>query len=188
MRDATRHHGPDGEGLWISDDRRVGFGSGRLKIIDLSDAANQPMSNEDGSLWLVYDGEIYTHPDIRHELEKLGGHRWKTNHSDTEVIQHAFEQWGIDCVHRFRRMFAFALWDARARASAFAATEAVRKLEIQCDCGAARKSSLPRSSRPRGGTGTRARGSSGVAKPLRIEGRQLAYERLFGRGHAQYTG
>jgi asparagine synthase (glutamine-hydrolysing) len=115
MRDAVSHRGPDGEGLWISEDRRVGFGFRRLRIIDLSDAADQPMSNEDGSLWLVYNGEIYNHADIRHELEKLGRHRWKTDHSDTEVILHAFEEWGIDCVHRFRGMFAFALWDARRR-------------------------------------------------------------------------
>jgi asparagine synthase (glutamine-hydrolysing) len=115
MRETMDHRGPDGVGLWISDDRTVGFGFRRLKIIDLSERANQPMSNEDGSLQLVYNGEIYNHDEIRHELQELGGHVWKTDHSDTEVILHAFEEWGTDCLHRFRGMFAFALWSAKAR-------------------------------------------------------------------------
>src|SRR5207253_2163625 len=61
----------------------------------------------------IFNGEIYNHAEIRAELESLGGHRWRTDHSDTEVILHAFEQWGIDCVHKFRGMFAIALWDAK---------------------------------------------------------------------------
>jgi Glutamine amidotransferase domain len=69
MRDAMVHRGPDGEGVWIADDGRVGLAFRRLKIIDLSDRASQPMSNEDGSLRLVYNGEIYNHPEIRRELE-----------------------------------------------------------------------------------------------------------------------
>jgi asparagine synthase (glutamine-hydrolysing) len=73
------------------------------------------MCNEDGSLWVIFNGEIYNHAEIRTELACLGGHRWKTDHSDTEVILHAFEHWGIDCLERFRGMFAMALWDARAR-------------------------------------------------------------------------
>ncbi|PYV52875.1 MAG: asparagine synthase (glutamine-hydrolyzing), partial [Acidobacteria bacterium] len=89
--------------------------SHRNSCIDLSPAAAQPMSNEDGSLQVVFNGEIYNHAEIREELVKLGGHRWKTDHSDTEVILHAFEQWGIDCLQRFRGMFAIALWDARNR-------------------------------------------------------------------------
>lgn len=113
MRDTMTHRGPDGSGVWVSADRRVGLGHRRLAIIDLSDAAAQPMSNEDGSLHVVFNGEIYNHADIRKELESIGGHRWKTNHSDTEVILHAFEQWGIDCLHKFRGMFAIALWDDR---------------------------------------------------------------------------
>jgi asparagine synthase (glutamine-hydrolysing) len=115
MRDTMTHRGPDGADHWISDDGRVGLAFRRLKIIDLSDRAGQPMSNEDGSLRLVYNGEIYNHAEIRHQLEELGGHRWATDHSDTEVILHAFEEWGIDCLQRFRGMFAFALWDAGAR-------------------------------------------------------------------------
>jgi len=109
------HRGPDGAGLWISRDRRVGLGHRRLAIIDLSPAADQPMCNEDGSVWVVFNGEIYNHPEIRAELENLGGHSWKTDHSDTEVILHAYEQWGIDCLRYFRGMFAIALWDGRSR-------------------------------------------------------------------------
>jgi len=115
MRDIMEHRGPDGAGTWIAPDGRVAFGHRRLSIIDLSPVAAQPMSNEDGSLQVVFNGEIYNHAEIREELVKLGGHRWKTDHSDTEVILHAFEQWGIDCLQRFRGMFAIALWDARNR-------------------------------------------------------------------------
>lgn len=115
MRDAMAHRGPDGCGAWISEDGRIGFGHRRLSIIDLSDAASQPMQNADGSLTLIFNGEIYNHAEIRAELEKSGNYRWKTDHSDTEVILHAFAQWGIECVEKFRGMFAFALWDARER-------------------------------------------------------------------------
>ena len=115
MRDTMVHRGPDGGGLWISRDRRVGLGHRRLSIIDLSTTADQPMCNEDGSVWIVFNGEIYNHAEIRAELEHLGGHTWKTDHSDTEVILHAYEQWGIECLHRFRGMFAIALWDGRSR-------------------------------------------------------------------------
>ena len=112
MRDTMALRGPDGAGLWISPDRKIGLGHRRLSIIDLSAVADQPMSNEDGSLQVVFNGEIYNHAAIRAELVALGGHTWKTDHSDTEVILHAFETWGIDCIHRFRGMFAIALWDA----------------------------------------------------------------------------
>ena len=113
MRDVMSHRGPDGAGIFISADRRLGLGFRRLAIIDLSEKAMQPMSNEDGTLWVVFNGEIYNHAEIRAELERRGGHRWKTDHSDTEVILHAFEEWGIDCLHKFRGMFAIALWDAK---------------------------------------------------------------------------
>ena len=115
MRDTMVHRGPDGAATWIDPDGRVGLGHRRLKIIDLSDCAAQPISNEDGSLWLTYNGEIYNHHDLRAELSQSGRHQWKTDHADTEVILHAFEEWGIDALSRFRGMFAFALWDARAR-------------------------------------------------------------------------
>jgi asparagine synthase (glutamine-hydrolysing) len=115
MRDTMIHRGPDGAGVWISSDRRIGLGHRRLSIIDLSESAGQPMSNEDGTLWISFNGEIYNHAGIREELERIGGHRWKTDHSDTEVILHAFEQWGIDCLEKFRGMFAIGLWDGRKR-------------------------------------------------------------------------
>jgi asparagine synthase (glutamine-hydrolysing) len=115
MRDTMAHRGPDGIGAWISPDGRVGFGQRRLAIIDLSTLADQPMCNEDGSIWLNFNGEIYNHADIRKELEQLGGHTWKTDHSDTEMVIHAFEQWGIDCLHKLRGMFGLALWDGNKR-------------------------------------------------------------------------
>lgn len=115
MRDTMVHRGPDGAGVWVSEDRRIGLGHRRLAIIDPTESASQPMCNEDGSLWVVFNGEIYNHAEIRSELETTNRHRWKTDHSDTEVILHAFEQWGIECIHRFRGMFAFALWDSRER-------------------------------------------------------------------------
>ena len=114
MRDTMAHRGPDGADTWVSDDGRIGLGHRRLSIIDLSTVANQPMSNEDGSVVVVFNGEIYNHAEIRAELEALGGHTWKTDHSDTEVIIHAFEQWGIECIHRFRGMFGIGLWDGRS--------------------------------------------------------------------------
>lgn len=116
MRDTMVHRGPDGAGTWIAQNGKVGLGHRRLSIIDLSNAAAQPMSNEDGTLWVSFNGEIYNHADIRAELVQIDGHTWKTDHSDTEVILHAFEEWGIDCIHKFRGMFAIALWDTRAKA------------------------------------------------------------------------
>src|SRR5205085_2440443 len=115
MREALVHRGPDGGETWVSPDARVGLGFRRLSIIDLSPEAMQPMRNEDGSIRLLFNGEIYNHAEVRSELEVIGGHRWRTDHSDSEVIVHAFEQWGIDCLQRFRGMFAIAIWDDRAR-------------------------------------------------------------------------
>lgn len=113
MRDTMVHRGPDGAGLWISPNGKIGLGHRRLSIIDLSETASQPMSNEDGNLQIVFNGEIYNHAEIREELEKTSRYVWKTNHSDTEVILHAFEEWGIDCLHKFRGMFAIVLWDEK---------------------------------------------------------------------------
>jgi asparagine synthase (glutamine-hydrolysing) len=107
------HRGPDGGGLWRSSDGRVGLAHRRLSIIDLTSAADQPMSNEDGRLQVVFNGEIYNHAAIRAELTKTGRHTWRTDHSDTEVILHAFEEWGIAALERFRGMFAIAIWDDR---------------------------------------------------------------------------
>jgi asparagine synthase (glutamine-hydrolysing) len=115
MRDTMIHRGPDGCGTWISADSKVGFGHRRLSIIDLSEAAAQPMCNANRSLWLTFNGEIYNHAEIRSELIKDGFNQWKTDHSDTEVILHAYERWGIEALHKFRGMFAFGLWDDRKK-------------------------------------------------------------------------
>ena len=113
MRDTMLHRGPDGAGTWISPDGKVGLGHRRLAIIDLSNKASQPMGNSDGLVQISFNGEIYNHAEIRQELELTRKYTWKTSHSDTEVILHAYEEWGIECVHRFRGMFAIAIWDAR---------------------------------------------------------------------------
>jgi asparagine synthase (glutamine-hydrolysing) len=115
MRDVMADRGPDEAGTWISPDARIGLGHRRLSVIDLSDHANQPMCNEDGTLWITFNGEIYNHAAIRAELDELRPIHWKTAHSDTEVILHAFQQWGIDCLHKFEGMFGFGLWDTRRR-------------------------------------------------------------------------
>ena len=115
MRDTMEHRGPNGGQTWVSPDRRIGFGHRRLSIIDLSENASQPMSNHDQSIWITFNGEIYNHEEIRKEIHALSPTPWITNHSDTEVVVKAFELWGIDCIHRFRGMFAIAFWDARKR-------------------------------------------------------------------------
>jgi len=115
MRDRLAHRGPDSARTWISrhDDGSVAFGFRRLAIIDLSDAANQPMFSADGSLALVYNGEIYNYIELREELRNKG-HVFRTE-SDSEVLLTAYEEWGADCLPRFNGMFAFALWDGRQR-------------------------------------------------------------------------
>jgi asparagine synthase (glutamine-hydrolysing) len=114
MNDALVHRGPDSEGIkmFASDGLAVALGHRRLSIIDLA-GGKQPMSNEDASVWITYNGEIYNHRDLRRHLEAQG-HRYKTS-SDTETIVHAFEEWGPDCVNHLRGMFAFVIWDARKR-------------------------------------------------------------------------
>jgi asparagine synthase (glutamine-hydrolysing) len=114
MRDTLAHRGPDGAASWLSDDGRVGLAFRRLAIIDLSETAMQPMANEDGAVRVVFNGEIYNHLEIRRELQRLG-HRFRTDHSDTEVIVHGFEAWGIDVLQRLRGMFAIGIWDERER-------------------------------------------------------------------------
>ena len=93
MRDTMVHRGPDGAGLWVAPGREVGLGFRRLAIVDLSATANQPMTNEDGTVQVVFNGEIYNHLALRKELVAKG-HRFKTDHSDTEVIVHGYEEWG----------------------------------------------------------------------------------------------
>lgn len=108
MTDVIAHRGPDGEGFYVTGG--VGLGHRRLAIIDLSDAAKQPMSNEDGTIWLTYNGEIYNFKELRKELEAKG-HHFKSN-TDSEVIIHGYEEEGIDFVLKLNGMFAFALWDS----------------------------------------------------------------------------
>ena len=113
MRDAMIHRGPDGEGVWISENGRVGLGHRRLSIIDLDPRAAQPMCNEDGSVWITFNGEIYNHLGLRKELEQFG-HHFKTDHSDTEVLVHGYEEWGIDgLLRRLEGMFGIGIWDER---------------------------------------------------------------------------
>lgn len=106
MAGELEHRGPDGVGLYLDD--RFGMINTRLSIIDLA-GGDQPLSNEDGRLWVMQNGEIYNYPELMRELEALG-HRFATR-SDTEVIVHAYEQWGEDCLDRLNGEFAFAIWD-----------------------------------------------------------------------------
>jgi len=106
----ARHRGPDEAGIYRDD--RVGLGHARLSIIDLS-GGSQPLSNEDRTVWVVFNGEIFNYLELRRELESRG-HRFRTS-SDTETIAHAYEEYGHRCVEHFNGQFAFALWDARAR-------------------------------------------------------------------------
>jgi len=107
MTDAIAHRGPDAEGFYI--DSFIGLGHRRLAIIDLSPAGHQPMSAEDGNYIITYNGEIYNFQALRIELESLG-YKFRSK-TDTEVVLHAYVQWGANCVHKFNGMFAFAVWD-----------------------------------------------------------------------------
>jgi asparagine synthase (glutamine-hydrolysing) len=110
MRDVLVHRGPDEAGLHV--DECAALAHRRLSIVDLS-TGQQPLANENDTIWIAFNGEIYNHAEIRRDLEARG-HQYKTR-SDTETIVHAYEQWGDDCVRRLRGMFAFALWDAPKR-------------------------------------------------------------------------
>ncbi|MCK4487749.1 MAG: asparagine synthase (glutamine-hydrolyzing) [Desulfobacterales bacterium] len=107
MTDTIAHRGPDGEGFYI--DSFIGLGHRRLAIIDLSPAGHQPMLSPDGNHALTYNGEVYNFQELRVELESLG-HQFRSR-TDSEVVLHAYAQWGADCVNRFNGMFAFAVWD-----------------------------------------------------------------------------
>jgi asparagine synthase (glutamine-hydrolysing) len=110
MCGAIAHRGPDDEGIYSR--ANVGLGMRRLSIIDLA-AGHQPMGNEDGTIWMVFNGEIYNHVTLREDLVARG-HRFNT-HSDTEVIVHLYEEYGRECVQHLQGMFAFAIWDAGGR-------------------------------------------------------------------------
>ena len=113
MTDILIHRGPDDSGMTLLDNGTVGLGHRRLSIIDLTERGRQPMTNEDGTVWLTYNGEIYNFKEIRNTLEAKG-HRFISD-TDTEVIIHAYEEWGIDCINKFCGMFSFGLWDARQK-------------------------------------------------------------------------
>jgi asparagine synthase (glutamine-hydrolysing) len=110
MADSIYHRGPDDEGFYI--DKNVGLGFRRLSIIDLK-SGHQPLSNEDGSVWIVFNGEIYNYKELQEDLLKQG-HVFRTN-CDTETIVHLYEQHGTDCLKYLRGMFAFAIWDSNKK-------------------------------------------------------------------------
>src|SRR5262247_1360568 len=111
MIDAQAHRGPDAWGVWSDD--LCALGHRRLSIIDLSEAGRQPMANADGGILITFNGEIYNFQQLRRELESLC-HNFRTR-TDTEAIIYAYEQWGVDCLHRLRGMFAFGIWDRKRR-------------------------------------------------------------------------
>jgi asparagine synthase (glutamine-hydrolysing) len=120
MTNVQTHRGPDDSGLWerrFPDGGYIGLGSRRLAILDLSADGHMPMSNEDGTVWITYNGEIYNFADLRQELEaKSNAHRFRS-HTDTEVVLHLYEEYGPDrfkdCLNRLHGMFALAICDLR---------------------------------------------------------------------------
>ena len=112
MRDTMTHRGPDDAGVYISEDRRLGLGNRRLAIVDLSPAGHIPMCNEDGRIWITFNGEIYNHQSLRPGLEAKG-HRYRSR-TDTETIVHLYEERGVDFVHELEGDFAIGLWDQPA--------------------------------------------------------------------------
>jgi asparagine synthase (glutamine-hydrolysing) len=112
MRDTMRHRGPDDEGIWVSGDGHAGLGHRRLSIIDLSPAGRAPMGNEDGTVQVTFNGEIYNHAELRSDLEKRG-HRFRSQ-CDTEVLVHMWEEHGQAMVDRLIGMFAFVIYDGRS--------------------------------------------------------------------------
>lgn len=108
MCDVLKHRGPDDEGIFV--DKNIGLGHRRLSIIDLA-GGHQPIYNENHSIWIVFNGEIYNHNELRKNLEQKGHHYYTL--SDTESIIHSYEEWGDDCVNELRGMFAFCIWDSK---------------------------------------------------------------------------
>jgi asparagine synthase (glutamine-hydrolysing) len=113
MSDTIAHRGPDDDGAWTDPEHRVALGHRRLSIVDLSPAGHNPMPNEDGTVWITYNGEVYNHLALRAELEAKG-HVYRS-HADTETILHLYEEEGPACVERLEGMFGFAIWDSRRR-------------------------------------------------------------------------
>ena len=123
MNASICHRGPDDAGVWVaspaardgwtSAEGQIGLSQQRLAILDLSPAGRNPMPNDDETLWITYNGEVYNYLEVRRELESEG-FRFRSQ-TDTEVILKAYERWGTDCLRRFIGMFAFAIWDSRRR-------------------------------------------------------------------------
>jgi asparagine synthase (glutamine-hydrolysing) len=114
MTQVQSHRGPDDFGLWerhFPDGGYIGLGNRRLAILDLSPDGHMPMSNEDGTVWITYNGEVYNFADLRRELESKG-HRFRS-HTDTEVVVHLYEEYGADCLNRLNGIFAFVICDLR---------------------------------------------------------------------------
>jgi asparagine synthase (glutamine-hydrolysing) len=109
MTRTIRHRGPDAHRM--RQDGPVALGHLRLSIVDLSEAGSQPMSNETGDVWIVYNGEIFNHASLRPDLERAG-HRYRSR-TDTETVVHGWEEYGASCLDKFRGMFSFALWDEK---------------------------------------------------------------------------
>lgn len=112
MANSISHRGPDGEGFWH--DKQCALGFRRLAILDI-DGGRQPMVNEDGRIVVVFNGEIYNHQELRHELIACG-HQFNSKHSDTEVLVHGWEEWGVNLPQKLNGMFAFAIWDSHHHA------------------------------------------------------------------------
>src|SRR5437016_3250774 len=113
MNERMRPRGPDAGGVWVADDARVGLAARRLAIIDLSDEGTQPMTDVDGELRIVFNGEIYNHRELRARLERFGARFHST--SDTEVLLQLYRRDGQAMVELLRGMFAIAIWEWRAR-------------------------------------------------------------------------
>jgi asparagine synthase (glutamine-hydrolysing) len=125
MRDRLIHRGPDSDGVYVSPSGGAGLGFRRLRIIDLSSNASQPMTNEDGSIWLVFNGEVYNFKDLRTGLEARG-HRFRS-HSDSETIVHLYEEKGAEAIDELDGMFGLAIWDERNRRLTIARDRAGKK-------------------------------------------------------------
>jgi asparagine synthase (glutamine-hydrolysing) len=123
MQGTLKHRGPDGEGVYV--DEHVGLGHVRLNVMGFDPSSNQPMCNEDGSVWIAYNGQIYNHAPLREQL-LAKGHRFRSD-SDTEVVIHAYEEWDVDCLRRFNGMFAFAIWDRTRQSLVLARDRAGQK-------------------------------------------------------------
>jgi asparagine synthase (glutamine-hydrolysing) len=157
MKSTIAHRGPDAHGSYVADG--ISLGHLRLSIVDLSETGRQPLTNEDGTVWITFNGEIYNAPTLRKFLESKG-HRFR-GHSDTEVIVHAYEEYGPDVVQHLTGMFAFAIWDAPRRRLVLARDRlGIKPLYYTCEQGKVRFASeikalladpsLPRAVNPQG--------------------------------------